>query len=39
MKLLGRGIITKPVEVKVQSATETAIQKIEEAGGKVVLEA
>ncbi len=39
VKLLGRGIITKPVEVKVQSATETAIQKIEEAGGKVVLEA
>ncbi len=38
-KLLGRGTITKPVEVKVQSATETAIQKIEEAGGKVVLEA
>ncbi len=38
-KLLGRGIITKPVEVKVQSATQVAIQKVEEAGGKVVLEA
>jgi len=38
-KLLGRGIITKPVEVKVQSATDVAIQKIEEAGGKVILEA
>lgn len=36
-KLLGRGIITKPVEVKVHSATQTAIEKIENAGGKVIL--
>ena len=38
-KLLGRGIITKAIEVKVQSATPNAIQKVEEAGGKVITEA
>lgn len=36
-KLISKGKITKPVEVYVKEATETAIKKIEEAGGKVIL--
>ena len=37
-KLLGRGSIRKAVQIKVAGATETAISKVEEAGGKVILE-
>ncbi|MFO8020341.1 MAG: uL15m family ribosomal protein [Promethearchaeia archaeon] len=36
-KLLGRGKITKPVNIKVQKASKGAIKKVEEAGGKVTL--
>ncbi len=34
-KLLGSGVITKPVKVTIKEATEKAISKIESAGGKV----
>ncbi|HEW93132.1 50S ribosomal protein L15 [Candidatus Geothermarchaeota archaeon] len=36
-KLLAKGRINVPVEVIVKEATERAIRKIEEAGGKVIL--
>jgi len=36
-KLLGAGYISKPVKVIVERATERAIRKIEEAGGKVIM--
>jgi len=36
-KILGRGQINKQVNVSVRKASERAIQKIEAAGGKVVL--
>ena len=36
-KLLGRGRVTKPLNVRVRYATESAIKKIEDAGGKVIL--
>ena len=36
-KLLGEGEIMVPVKVIVSEASETAVKKIEEAGGKVVL--
>ena len=36
-KLLGEGEIMAPVKVIVSEASETAVKKIEEAGGKVVL--
>ena len=35
-KLLGSGIVTKKIEVKVERATPRAIEKIEEVGGRVV---
>lgn len=35
-KLLGSGNITKPIEVKVESATEKAVEKLKAAGGGVV---
>lgn len=35
-KLLGEGKITIPVSVKVPSVSETALRKIEEAGGEVL---
>ncbi len=38
-KLLGAGKINLPVEVRVAEATQKAIEKIESAGGKVVLAA
>ncbi len=38
MKLLGRGSIRKAIQVKVAEATEKAISKVEEAGGKVIVE-
>ncbi|MEM2110904.1 MAG: uL15 family ribosomal protein [Candidatus Bathyarchaeia archaeon] len=37
-KLLGEGKITLPVSVKVSSCSETALRKIEEAGGEVLTE-
>jgi len=37
-KLLGEGRITVPVSVKVQSCSEAALRKIEEAGGEVLTE-
>ena len=35
-KLLGRGNITKPINVKVHHCTKKAKEKIEKAGGKVI---
>lgn len=35
VKLLGRGIVTKPLVVKVTKCSESARQKIESAGGRV----
>jgi large subunit ribosomal protein L15 len=37
-KLLGSGQITKPLIVKVPSCSKSAAEKIEEAGGKVLVE-
>ncbi|HLN46294.1 MAG TPA: uL15 family ribosomal protein [Candidatus Sulfotelmatobacter sp.] len=36
VKLLGTGKITKPVTVKVQSASKSAAEKIQNAGGKIL---
>ncbi len=36
-KLLGRGKITAPIIIKAESASEKAVQKVEKAGGKVIL--
>ncbi len=36
-KLLGEGVITKPVEVIVEECSKLAKKKIEDAGGKVIL--
>ncbi len=36
VKLLGTGRITKPVTVKVQSASKSAAEKIQNAGGKIL---
>ena len=38
LKVLGNGNLTKPLIVKAQKATRSAIEKIEKAGGKVVIE-
>jgi len=38
-KLLGTGKITKPLIVKVISSSKSAVEKIEEAGGKIQIEA
>lgn len=35
--LLGRGSIKQPLTIKVHKATQSAIEKVEKAGGKVVL--
>jgi large subunit ribosomal protein L15 len=37
-KLLGSGKVTKPLIVKVASCSKSAAEKIEEAGGKVLME-
>jgi len=37
-KLLGTGKLTKPLTIKIQSASKTATQKIEQAGGKILTE-
>ncbi len=36
-KLLGEGRVTIPIRVKVSSYTKTALRKIEEAGGEIVV--
>ncbi len=38
-KLLGTGKITKPLIVKVTSCSKSAVEKIKEAGGKILIEA
>ena len=38
LKLLGDGNVTKPLIVKANKATKSAVEKIEKAGGKVILE-
>ncbi len=35
-KLLGTGKLTKPLTVKVQSASKTAVEKVKQAGGKIL---
>ena len=35
-KLLGTGKLTKPLTIKVQSASKTAAEKIKQAGGKIL---
>jgi large subunit ribosomal protein L15 len=35
-KLLGTGKLTKALSVKVESASKSAIEKIEQAGGKIL---
>lgn len=37
-KLLGKGRISKGIEIKVRNASKIAIEKIESAGGKVLLQ-
>lgn len=36
-KLLAQGEITKPIKIKVEYASESAIEKVKEAGGEVTL--
>jgi len=36
-KLLGAGVLKEPIAVKVGKASKSAIRKIEEAGGKILL--
>jgi large subunit ribosomal protein L15 len=36
-KLLGTGSIDRPLRIKVDSASKSAIRKISEAGGEVVI--
>jgi large subunit ribosomal protein L15 len=38
-KLLGSGKVTKPIAVKTPSCSKSAIEKIEKAGGRVLVEA
>jgi large subunit ribosomal protein L15 len=38
-KLLGTGKITKPLTVKVEAASKTAIEKVTQAGGKILTSA
>jgi len=37
LKVLGDGEITKPLTIKAAKATKSAIEKVEKAGGKVIL--
>jgi len=37
VKLLGKGQIGKPMELKVRSASKAAVSKVTQAGGKVLL--
>jgi large subunit ribosomal protein L15 len=36
-KLLGAGVLKEPITVKVAKASKSAVRKIEEAGGKILL--
>ena len=36
-KLLGKGEVSRPMVIKVKMATRRAVEKVEEAGGKVML--
>lgn len=36
-KLLGTGKITKPLTIQVAAASKSAVEKVEEAGGKLIL--
>lgn len=38
-KLLGKGKVTKPLIVKVASCSKSAVEKIKEAGGQILMEA
>ena len=38
LKVLGNGEITKPLTIKAKKATKSAIEKIEQAGGKIEIE-
>ena len=38
LKVLGDGEITKPLIIKAKKATKTAVEKVEKAGGKIVIE-
>lgn len=38
LKVLGDGEITKPLTIKAKKATKSAIEKVEKAGGKIVIE-
>lgn len=37
LKILGRGELTKPLEIKAHAFSKSAVQKIEAAGGKAIL--
>ena len=38
LKVLGNGTLTKPLTVKASKATKSAMEKIEKAGGKLIIE-
>ena len=38
LKVLGNGEISKPLTIKAAKATKSAIEKIEKAGGKIIIE-
>ncbi len=38
LKVLGNGEITKPLTIHAKKATKSAIEKVEKAGGKIVIE-
>ena len=38
LKVLGNGEITKPLTIRASKATKMAIEKIEKAGGKIIIE-
>ena len=38
LKVLGDGEITKPLTIKAAKATKSAIEKVEKAGGKIIIE-
>ena len=38
LKVLGNGELTKPLTIKAAKATKSAIEKIEKAGGKFIVE-
>lgn len=35
-KLLGKGKITKPLTIQIESASKTATEKVQQAGGKII---